>query len=498
MIYLDETPPPLYLLTVYGGTLRFADWAGDLSLNASYIFVFGGKLIVGTEASPFPHRAVITVTGDRNSYEIPVYGAKVIAVRNGVLDLHGRPGVAWTRLARSVEWGNNTLHLAEPVDWRAGDEIFVASSIFSQYEAEPRTIAAVRDGGATLVLETALYHDHWADGYVDPDTGDDVVPEMRAEVGRLTRNVVVQGDDASKKEQFGVQIVLSSDASSQDYASVDSLVGRFSNVEVRQTGQGLKIGKYPIHFHLVGDVAASYVRNCSIHRANNRAIAVHGVTRLRVEWNVVFDVRGHAIFIEDGTETRNVIAHNLVAVVRPIWSLLAVDQSPAAFWIVNPDNDVYGNVAAGSSHYGFWYRNLEAPDGISGMIKLDEGEQLCPNFTPLGRFDGNVAHSTGRHGLKISDYFPARDGASCPDATTGETAVFGDFVSYKNGRFGIWGEFLVDVSFSDVRILEHGIGGIEFLYAKRPRNARARALSLSLSLGSGMEQALPSRRGVRS
>ena len=34
----------------------------------------------------------------------------------------------------------------------------------------------------------------------------------------------------------------------------------------------------------------------------------------------------------------------------------------------------------------------------------------------------------------------------------------------KTGRFGIWGEFLVDVSFSDVRILEHGIGGIEFLY----------------------------------
>ena len=62
VIYLDESPPPLYLLTVYGGTLRFADWAGDLSLNASYVFVFGGKLIVGTEASPFPPRAVITVT----------------------------------------------------------------------------------------------------------------------------------------------------------------------------------------------------------------------------------------------------------------------------------------------------------------------------------------------------------------------------------------------------------------------------------------------------
>ena len=102
----------------------------------------------------------------------------------------------------------------------------------------------------------------------------------------------------------------------------------------------MKIGKYPIHFHLVGNVSKSYVFNCSIHHANNRAIAVHGVSDLRVMWNVLLDIRGHAIFIEDGTETRNVIAHNLVCIVRPIWSLLAVDQSPAAFWIVNPDNSV--------------------------------------------------------------------------------------------------------------------------------------------------------------
>jgi hypothetical protein len=458
VIYLDESPPPLYLVLVYGGTLRFADWAGDIAFNASYVFVFGGKLIVGTESNPFPHRAIITITGDRNSYEIPVYGAKCIAVRNGILDLHGRPGVAWTRMSQSVEWGNNTIHLTEPVDWAEGDEIFIASSIFSQYETEPRTIAAVRNEGYTLDLTQSLYFDHWADGYVDPDTGIDMVPEMRVEVGRLTRNVIVQGDHIySKKEQFGVQIVLSSDGD-------ESLIGRFSNVEVRQTGQGLKLGKYPIHFHLIGNVSSSYVLNCSVHHANNRAIAVHGVSDLRVMWNVVFDVRGHAVFIEDGTEIRNTIAYNLVCIVRPIWSLLAVDQSPAAFWIVNPDNDVYGNVAAGASHYGFWYRNLEAPDGISGMLALDEGESICPNFTPLAKFYGNVAHSTGRHGLKVSDYFPAVGGASCPDKTFGEPAVFGDFVSYKNGRFGIWGEFLVDVHFSDLRILEHGIGGIEFLY----------------------------------
>jgi hypothetical protein len=73
------------------------------------------------------------------------------------------------------------------------------------------------------------------------------------------------------------------------------------------------------------------------------------------------------VFLEDGTEMHNVIENNLVVVVRPVWSLLTVDQSPAAFWIVNPNNIVRGNVVAGSSHYGFWYRSLEHPDGVSGQ-----------------------------------------------------------------------------------------------------------------------------------
>jgi hypothetical protein len=79
-----------------------------------------------------------------------------------------------------------------------------------------------------------------------------------------------------------------------------------------------------------------------------------------------------------------------------------------------------------------------------------------PMYTPLARFDGNVAHSTKRHGLKLSDYFPAVDGASCGTNTFGSPATFSDFVGYNNGRFGVWGEFLVDVNFENLRILNPG------------------------------------------
>ena len=242
------------------------------------------------------------------------------------------------------------------------------------------------------------------------------------------------------------------------------LLGCFSNVEVRLAGQGLKLGKYPIHFHMVGNVSKSYIKNCSVHHSFNRAIAIHGVDGLLVEHNVVFDTRGHTIFTEDGTERKNVIRYNLVGVVRPIWSLLMVDQSPSCYWIVNPDNEIYGNIAAGSSHYGFWMRSLEAPDGTSGQREADAGLARCPNWTPLLRFEDNVAHSTGKHGLKVSNFFPVENGYYCPDVAVSAPAVFRNFSSFKNRHMGVWGEFLVDVHFDHFKLVDHVKSGIEFKY----------------------------------
>ena len=66
-----------------------------------------------------------------------------------------------------------------------------------------------------------------------------------------------------------------------------------------------------------------------------------------------------------------------------------MDQSPAALWIVNPDNVVRGN-SVSSSHYGYWYRALPKPDGVTGQEQGDDGVSICPNKTPLGVFEDNV------------------------------------------------------------------------------------------------------------
>jgi hypothetical protein len=53
-------------------------------LNVEYIIIVdGGLLQIGTKENPFQHNAVITMYGSVRSIELPIFGAKVIGVRNG-------------------------------------------------------------------------------------------------------------------------------------------------------------------------------------------------------------------------------------------------------------------------------------------------------------------------------------------------------------------------------------------------------------------------------
>ena len=83
-----DTDIRVYMMIIQG-TLEFD--RKDIHLDANYIFVVGGSFIVGTEADPFLHKALITLHGSPVSQEIPVYGAKVLACRFCTLDLHGQP-----------------------------------------------------------------------------------------------------------------------------------------------------------------------------------------------------------------------------------------------------------------------------------------------------------------------------------------------------------------------------------------------------------------------
>ena len=318
--------------------------------------------------------------------------------------------------------------------WRSGDELVLAPTDYWPEEAEYITIDRVKvmpAGGDRIFLTKPLLYHHFGEGYqvsvntANPTPHDGrMITEMSAEVGLLTHNIVVRGDDQTYDIQFGAQILLSSPGD-------ESLIGRMEGVEVRDAGQGFFLGRYAVHFHLVGAVKGSYVRKCSIHHSFNRAVAIHGIDHLRVQNNVAFDVRGMAFFTEDGVERFSIVEDNLAVQTRALWSLLIVDQTPAAYWFTNADSHIRRNVAAGSDNFGFWIRPLPHPDGLSETTKY------CPDATPLGSWQDNVAHSTRMYGLKLQDWQPRKNGYYC-GGNIPEQAHFNGGVLWKIGMAGIW------------------------------------------------------------
>ena len=65
--------------------------------------------------------------------------------------------------------------------------------------------------GSTIEVDRPLNWNYRGVGYTAPDGT--LVDKYRGEVGLLTRNIVVQGDDEySMSQQFGVQMVFSTGA----------------------------------------------------------------------------------------------------------------------------------------------------------------------------------------------------------------------------------------------------------------------------------------------
>lgn len=184
----------------------------NVSLSARWILVTNnGSLIIGSEACPYQHKAVITLTGARTTNSemgsdpldgIP-FGTKGIAIANGgTLELHvnslsflnshfkgALANTSWTNLAATANIGATTLTLAAAVNWKVGDKIVIASTDFTAYSTvvpdqnEYRAIKAI--SGNVITLDTPLSYMHWGAGY------------ERAEVGLLTRNIVISGTNES-------------------------------------------------------------------------------------------------------------------------------------------------------------------------------------------------------------------------------------------------------------------------------------------------------------
>ncbi|CAE8664718.1 unnamed protein product, partial [Polarella glacialis] len=400
-IMLDVDSPKLFLLLV-SGFLEFE--RKDLALNATYIWIAGGEFQVGTEEAPFLHRATITLHGDRWwTIELPVIGSKMLAVTNlgglqggchtstmrlssygrdftstcpvrkvGKLDIHGKPGTSWTRLVETASAGATLLKLEESVDWEVGARVLITQSQNGETE-EVRLVKGIQDNGFTLELDLPLEREHLGIWYFN-----DEIPtptDVRAAVGLLTRNVKVQGDDASERPgnayMFGVHM-----------GCFHGGELRVENTEVTRSGQAANLGRYSSHWHHMSpgrtiDVAdKAYLRNNSYHDTFQRAVVCHSTDYCMVQHNIAHRSKGHSFFTEEGQEHFALFEHNLAVSPQQHPLLLDDDMDPAGFWLPGFTGWHRHNLAVGC-HRGWRLRVISDGKKQTDLTFFNNSAHAC-------------------------------------------------------------------------------------------------------------------------
>src|SRR5262245_54728044 len=227
-------------------------------------------LEIGTLEKPIPaeHTAKIRLHFlegmDKND-------APAVVCCSARMELHGAPlSRTWVKLGENAAAGATSVVLAEPVTgWKVGDEIIVTASKKVSHRGsyrngddslgtEERKITKI--DGQTIHFEKPLAVEHYGSG------------EFKSEVANLSRNVVIESADPK-----GVRGHAMYHAYSQ---------GGVSYVRLAHLGKEGVLGRYALHFHLVGDtMRGSQVLGAAVVDSHNRWITIHGTDYLVVrDW----------------------------------------------------------------------------------------------------------------------------------------------------------------------------------------------------------------------
>jgi len=426
VVLRDTTPITVGTLTIPASSeliLAPSSSAGiDLTLDG---MIVKGALTAGSETCRLTLPVSLTFVGQRPNNvvtNVPAPSVKGIDVDGGTLSLHGKRFYrTWTRLAETVEPGDDILMLQDSVNWELGQEIVLVTTAMKDsrewHQNEVLTITEVFDAsptGAAIRVSPAIQHRHYA------------IDAYQAEVGLLSRTIKIQGsaldseptdpdplncfDNGLSGRRNGDASQPCMDKELTGYGAHMMVrnggVGQVDGVELYRVGQTNVLGRYPMHFHLLGDCPSCYLKHSSIHRSFYRCISIHATNQATASENVAYDVSGYCYYLEDGVETDNNLTFNLAAHIHmigpeppsgggqniPIYTqsdtlTLPADVTASGFYITNVQNNLIGNTASGG-WAGFAFPNLPTPVGLSKDVNIRPAAAL-----PL-TLDGNTAHSS--------------------------------------------------------------------------------------------------------
>jgi G8 domain/Secretion system C-terminal sorting domain/Right handed beta helix region len=464
-IILDENSPALASLTV-NGMLEFD--RKNVSLTSNWIMVMG-SLHVGSAAMPFTQQATINLTGTDMNQNIMGMGTRGLMVMGGTLELHGTPPTkTFTKINAHAPTGATNLTLAETVNWNVNDQIVVTPTDYMGTGATQKvSISAL--SGTSLTTSAGMNAYRWglmqyatasgmsltaAAAPASVVAGTPTQLDERAEVGNLTRNIVIQAPNDALwiTNKFGCHIMIMRNGTTQGMAHV-------SGVEIRRGGQDGRLGRYPFHWHMLSyegsatlaDATGQYIRSSVVNESVHRGIVVHGTNGVEISKNVLYNIKGHGVFTEDASERRNIFNENLVLHVRNPTTPLKVhesnnDRGSAGFWISNPDNTITNNTAADCQGNAFWLAYPRQAWGLSQAVPMDPARIL------FGVFDNNTAHSNGNAGIFLDNGETDNLGNNYPEKYMSTTDgldpqwpypnhrrfLLNQYTTWKNAGHGIW------------------------------------------------------------
>jgi hypothetical protein len=328
----------------------------------------------------------------------------------GRMDFHGAPiSRTWVKLGANArgegsnvfrkpgappdrgQQGDKEITLAEPVKgWQVGDRIIITGTRtpiegrkLAATDTEERTIQAIERTRVTL--DQPLSCNHQGEG------------DYRGEVANLSRNVVVESADL---EARGHTMYHRNSAGSISYA------------EFRQLGKEGVLGRYPVHFHLVGtSMRGSSVIGASIWDSGNRWLTIHGTNYLVVRDCVGYQSIGHGFYLEDGTEVYNVLDRNLAVQAfkgKPLpKQALPFDQNEGAgFWWANCLNTFTRNISCENERYGYRFQatpTSEVPLDLPIMQPDGTWRRVDIRTLPFVRFEDNESHCEGLYAFNLGE-----------------------------------------------------------------------------------------------
>jgi len=410
------------------------------------------------------------------------------------LSIAGRPlRRTWSLLAKDFTTvGGNSIslmHNANDMGWQVGDRIAIApTQIVATADAQSFFIKSITGNILQLATKIDLSVNAVASQNYSGNPGG-----MQAEVINLSRNILITGDDF-QNIPCGTGECECSSEHSRSMCTVGlhtMFMGTapysIKYVKVEKCGQRGILARYCLHFHEAGKCDGCIAQGNAIEFSHQRGITVHGTHITEVSENVLYDVRGAGVYLEDGNELWNNINYNVH--ICP-WSFYGPMQgctipgtdnreadtaiNQAAFWALDMTNNFLGNRAANNFNGLFLQPSFQSNG--RGFV----AGQICTEFTPLGRIMGNTCHGNGRFGTYFVEQIWPRHvpssienngitGMNCPAFDSngndlGFSATIMDNVDYHN-------QFVGSYAMGDVQFLRHtSFNSINVLYSKDTKN----------------------------